>query len=360
MIGPGAVAAILILIAICVLDSSCDSAASLWRWLAKDESGSTTIRNVGLLFGALVALLLTVRRIKVADRQAETAQKGLLHDRYQKGSEMLGGRLPAVRLGGIYALQQLATEHPESFLPLVVRQYCAFVRHPFESNDGETGGRRPAAEESPETMREDVRAVMEAIVALASDPKTREEMAGISLDLSGANLSGAILSGVDLSGANLSHADLFLASLSSANLSDANLFKANLSRVVLSHANLSKALLVGANVSGSNLSSANLCSAHLSGVDLSGAELCSAILSDAHLSDANLFGTNLSGANLSGTETPGTSSRLTDLGSVRGLTQEQLDRACADPEDPPDLRDVFSLDGSPLSWRGSPCGDPGP
>ena len=141
LIAPGVVAAILILVAICVLDGSRDWAASLWCWLTKNESGSTTIRNVGLFFGAIVALVLTVRRIKVADRQAETAQKGLLHDRYQRGGEMLGGRLPAVRLGGIYALQQLATEHPESFLPLVVRQYCAFVRHPFESNDGETGGR---------------------------------------------------------------------------------------------------------------------------------------------------------------------------------------------------------------------------
>ncbi len=45
LIGPGAVAAILILSVICALDSSCGWAASLWRWLTKDESGSTTIRK---------------------------------------------------------------------------------------------------------------------------------------------------------------------------------------------------------------------------------------------------------------------------------------------------------------------------
>ena len=324
LVALGTVAAVLILFALCVLDGSCAWVVSFWSWLTKDESGSTTIRNVGLLFGALVALVLTVRRINVADRQAETAQKGLLHDRYQKGAEMLGGRLPAVRLGGIYALQQLSTEHPEPFLPLVVRQYCAFVRHPFESNDGDPGGKGPVPEGDLGILREDVRAAVEATIALTSDPKTRKQTVGLSLDL-----SGAYLSGVDLSRSNLSHANLFLASLSGADLSDANLFKANLSRVILSDANLSRALLVGAHLSGSNLS----------GVDLSGA--------------------HLSGADLSGAENVGASLRLTDLGPVRRLSQEQLDRACADPGDPPDLRDAVSPDGSPLSWRGSPCGGSG-
>ena len=361
----GASAIVLVILWVTV-DGSCDWVMRAWRWLTNGESGSTTIRNIGLVIGAGLALWLTVRRIKVADRQAETAQKslltaqkGLLHDRYQKCAEMLGGGLPAVRLGGIYALRQLATEHPEPFLPLVVRQYCAFVRHPFESNDGEAGGRSPAPEGGSEGLREDVRAAMESIVLLNSDPKTRKEMMGLSLDLSGANLSGANLSEVDLSRANLSNANLFLASLSGADLSNANLFRADLSRVILSHANLSRALLLGANLSGSNLSGANLTGAHLSGVDLSGAELCGAILSGADLADANLSRTNLSGAILSGAEILTSSLPSTDLRPVRRLTQDQLDRACADPGDPPDLRDALSPDGIPLSWRGSPCGGSG-
>ena len=355
----GAVATVTVsmLITLCVLDGSCDWVVSFWCWLTKDESGSTTLRNVGLVIGALVALVLTVRRIKVADRQAETAQQrlltaqqGLLHDRYQKSSEMLGGRLLAVRLGGVYALQQLAMEHSEPYLPLVVRQYCAFVRRPFESNDGETGSSSPTLEGDSETLREDVRAVMGAIVVLGSDPKTCEELSRLSLDLSGANLFDVNLSDVNLSHANLSNAKLFLANLSGANLSGANLFRAVLPRTILSNANLSWALLVGANLSGANLSGADLSGAHLAGANLSGAELCGANLSDAHLSD-----TNLSGANLSGAETLRSGPPLADLGRARGLTQDQLDRACADPGDPPDLRDALSPEGSPLSWRGSPC-----
>ena len=89
---------------------------SVWWWLEELESASATIRNVCLVIGAFAALGLTVRRIKVADRQARTAQQGLLYDRYQKGAEMLGGALLAVRLGGIYALHQLAKENPEQSL----------------------------------------------------------------------------------------------------------------------------------------------------------------------------------------------------------------------------------------------------
>ena len=289
------------LVTVCVrLYGLGDWLEACWCWLTKGESGSTTIRNVGLVIAGIVAMVLTLKRIRVADRQAETAQKGLLHDRYQKSAEMLGGRLPAVRLGGIFALRQLATEHPEPFLPLAVRQYCAFVRRPFESNGEEIGGNSPAREGGAEGLREDVRAAMESIVLFRSDPKTRKEVMGLTLDLSGANLSDA-----------------------------------DLSRAILSNANLSKAVLVSA--------------------DLSGAELCGANVSNADLSATNLSNADLSGAVLSGAETLSAGLPATDQGPVRRLTQDQLDRACANPGDPPALRGALSPDGSPLTWRGPPC-----
>ena len=94
-----------------------------WEDLRGDEESlSTTIRNLGLLEGGIVAIVLAVWRSLVAQKQAEaalrqadtalrqadTAQQGLLNDRYQKGAEMLGNDVLSVRLGGIYALQRLA------------------------------------------------------------------------------------------------------------------------------------------------------------------------------------------------------------------------------------------------------------
>ena len=56
-----------------------------WGWLSDGESGSTTIRNLGLFIVAVFALWFARRRILVADRQADTAQRGLLNERYQNG-----------------------------------------------------------------------------------------------------------------------------------------------------------------------------------------------------------------------------------------------------------------------------------
>ena len=105
-----------------------------WDWLSFGESGSPTIRNVGLVLAALVALPLAVWRSKVAERQAsaaqrqaDTAQQNLLNERYQRGAEMLGSDVLAVRLGGIYALQRLAQEHPKQYHIQIMRLFYSFV-----------------------------------------------------------------------------------------------------------------------------------------------------------------------------------------------------------------------------------------
>ena len=87
-----------------------------WGWLGAGESGSTTIRNLGLIVAAIIGLPLVIWRSVVAERQAdaaqrqsETAQRGLLNERYQKGSEMLGSEVLTVRFGGIYALARFGS-----------------------------------------------------------------------------------------------------------------------------------------------------------------------------------------------------------------------------------------------------------
>ena len=119
-------------------------------WLIADESGSTTIRNFGLLVGGIVAIVLAVWRSRVAERQAAaaqrqaeialkqaaTAERGLLNERYQKGAEMLGSDVLAARLGGIYALNRLAQEHPEQYHLQIMDLFCAFVRHPARDSRG--------------------------------------------------------------------------------------------------------------------------------------------------------------------------------------------------------------------------------
>ena len=128
------------------------------------DSLSTTIRNVALVMGGVIAILLAMWRSKVAERQATTSQQGLLNERYQKGAEMLGSAALSVRLGGIYALQRRAEEQPEKYHVLVMSLLYAFARVPtsdggdkirFQTQDGqeeETTPARPDVQEAMQTI----------------------------------------------------------------------------------------------------------------------------------------------------------------------------------------------------------------
>ena len=94
------------------------------------ESLSATVRNVGVVVVGPIALLFAVWRSIVAAHQADTAQRGLLNERYQKGGEMLGSTVLSVRLGGIYALARLARAHPGDYHTQIMSLLCAFVRNP--------------------------------------------------------------------------------------------------------------------------------------------------------------------------------------------------------------------------------------
>ena len=123
---------IVIAVLLCVAIAGVVLSIVFWEWLGAGESGSSTIRNVGLVGAGLIALPLAFWRSIVADRQAKTAQQSLLNERCQRGAEMLGNGVLSVRLGGIYALQRLAEERPEQYHLQIMRLFCAFARQPHK------------------------------------------------------------------------------------------------------------------------------------------------------------------------------------------------------------------------------------
>ncbi len=300
-----------------VLVASVVFSTMFWDWLSVGESNGTTIRksgseiirNLGLVIAAIVALPLAIWRSIVAEhqatasqRQAETAQRGLLNERYQKGAEMLGSVMLPVRLGGIYALARLAREHPEEYHTQIMQLFCAFVRIP---PDGEEKSTTTDGDQQVTGLREDVQAILTAIGKRSEAQMTMEREEPDIMDFSCANLDGA-------------------------NLNDADLSRTNLCDV-----KLSCAMLFGANLSGAVLSGADLYH-----VDLPGADLSGAVLFDADLSGAILNNTTLTG---------------TDLSGCKGLTQNQLDQAIAHTNAPPNLNNVVDAEtGEPLVWRGNP------
>ena len=277
----------------------------------ENESVSTTIRNVGLLVGGVAAVLIAVWRSIVAERQTTTSQQGLLNERYQKGAEMLGSKVLSVRLGGIYALEQLAAEQPQYYHLKIVKLFCAFMRHPVKDKSRQS---KEDEEEKPghniPRPHEDVQAVMEAIRARSKAGIQLERKHCLKLDLSSADLRSVQLMGADLSHSILTGADLSKARLDDVNFSNASLDKANLS---------------GARLGGANLSDAALWSTNLTGTFL--------VLAPSDHEDESAWQPAV------------------------GLTQKSLDWACADK--PPALlgRVLDAGTGRPLEWRGRLCNE---
>ena len=302
-----------------------------WGWLRSGagtpESNSATIRNVSLLIGAAIALVFAVWRSWVAERQAttaqhqaETADRGLLNDRYQKAADMLGSSVLTARLGGIYALQGLAEQHPELYHVQTMRLLCAFLRNPPVDREGGNG----QTDSEEKGLREDLQIAVWAISTCHAKHSSFEDTNQYLLDLGRVDFRYAYLSGANLSTAILTHANLSSSHLMSANLNSASLDLANLCGANLSgatmvaakmwytkaagadlwQANLSNAILVEVDLSNGHLQQAVLCNALLNGVDLTGADLQRVNLSDAKfvsspiLAHAKATHANLSGANL--------------------------------------------------------------
>ena len=322
-----------------------------WDWLS-GPSG-TTVRNIGLVIASVIAILLAFWRSRVAGRQAdaaqrqsETAQGSLMNERYQKGAEMLGSDVLAVRLGGIYALQRLAQERDEYHVP-IIRLFCAFVCNPTETEDDGSAVTNGGNDRS-RPPRPDVVALMEAIATRAVERATLKQDNGYFLDFRNANLIGLDLSGignVDLSwsrltGANLSHIWLppktnfsWVREAYGANLSQARLNRVNFEFCNFWGIDFSDSLLVGANLQCADLRKATLVNATLANADLS----------ETEFRDANLSGTKFS---------------LDDHPPARGLTQNQLDTARAAADNPPDLEGVLDAKtGNQLVWRGKRLGN---
>ena len=288
-----------------------------WDWLSGDcqnESGSSIIRNLVLTVAAVIALPLAIWRGVVADRQARTAQGSLLNERYQKGAEMLGSEELSVRLGGIYALARLAREHSEDYHVQIMSLLCAFVRtYPVGIIGQDT------------ELREDIQVVMTELCKRSMEQIQIEKKEQYRLDLSEAQLSRAELPWAELWGTNLRKA---------------NLIKANLSWTYLNGATLTDADLSGAQLTNAQLTGATLSEATLSRATLTKANLTRAILLYADLTDVVLENANLSRAILKG---------------CKGLTQEQIDQAIANEDDPPNLEGVVDAKTkTPLVWREKP------
>ncbi len=329
----------------------------LWAWMGNgsDEkvSNSETLRNLALIGGLLIGIPLALRRNVVATRQVETSERNLRNERYQTGANMLGSDTLATRLGGIYALEHLAKDHPDEYHIQIMKLLCVFVRHPRTDKSFDV--------EAP--IRPDVEAAVQAIGTRGEDGKKLESDEKWHLDLHGANLKGAYLIDTDLTGAKLEYANLTDAELEDANLTgadmhhanltDARMYRANLTGARMYRANLTDANMSHANLTSARISRANLTDADISHANLTGARMFGANLTDADISHANLTGARISRANLTDADMSNVNISDARLNQVKGLTQESLNMARALKDSPPNISESTCAEtDEPLTWTG--------
>ena len=151
-------------------------------------------------------------------RTLELTEQGQVADRYTKAIEQLSSDKLALRIGGIYALERIASDFVKDH-PMVMEVLSAFVRE--RTSDG--------------FISADIQV---ALTVIGRRDSTRDRL---PIDLTGASLIGANLDSADLRNAKLNLADLSNASLKGAVLSRAHLDGAVLRDAEMPHADLSYA-----------------------------------------------------------------------------------------------------------------------
>ena len=191
---------------------------TIWFWPTL-KSNAEALRNLALVAAALFGLPLAFWRSWVAHKQAslqseqtsllrkqaDTAERGHNNERYQKGADMLGSNVMTTRMGGVYALERVAQEHPLEYHVQIMQLLCAFLRHRAKDGGDE-------AEAESKELRLDLNAAAQAIGECRQRLAKRECLEDIERREPLVYNEGDFHP--DLRAVNLFHATLFDANLS--------------------------------------------------------------------------------------------------------------------------------------------------
>ncbi len=347
------------------------------------------LRIAGLttVLGAVIALPFTIIRLRLTQRQTDTATEALFNDKmtaattdlYARRQTRDGGWEDDVprRNSAIDRLEGLVSERPDE-APRVARLLSVYVRE--LSGPDEVPAKRHAyldahalmypQDDSPPMTEDEVCAHLDVTpdaisldalehwargLTARSDMENAVQTLGrlrgkdgvvaddITIDLRGANLQGIDVESGNFDKARLSGAQLQGAHLSGAQLQGAYLIEAQLQGAYLGFAelqgaDLSRAQLQGAHLSGAQLQGADLGFAELQGADLSRAQLQGAYLIEAQLQGAHLFRAQLQGAYLFRAEFDAATSL--SAATLRGAALKDVDFSTV-PHSKDQIRDMF-------------------
>jgi hypothetical protein len=168
-----------------------------------ENASRATLGQILSGVAVLAGLIFAWQQLGSTMRSVQLSEQGQITDRFTNAVEQLGSENVSARLGGIYALEQIARDSERDYLP-AMEVLADFIRQTGMEQPGEG---TPAVTGSP--RRETVAAVR--VIARRTteqmDLQVRQTIACI--DLSGVNLTGLTLSeGANFDAVCLNDADL--------------------------------------------------------------------------------------------------------------------------------------------------------
>ncbi|MBE9031590.1 pentapeptide repeat-containing protein [filamentous cyanobacterium LEGE 11480] len=293
-----------------------------------------------------------------AEKNFQAIQEKNTADRFSKAVEMLGHDKLDIRLGGIFALEQIANTEDKYYWQ-IMEILTAYIRTRSPWPPQEASRKMTA---NVPKLDEDIQAAMTVIVrrkyTYQNGEKHRLNLCNTDLrylyvpgaKLQGVSISDSSLEGAFLCDANLEDSLLTQTILTKANLSNASLQNSwlacsELSKACFNEANLEKAHCINSHFTNAflthaNLEDINLISAQMTGVKCLNSNLKRAILTSSNWENANLENSNLDSSLLRDTNLTNVNFQNTSLRNVIfsqvcnditieavGLTQKQLNSA---------------------------------
>jgi hypothetical protein len=199
---------------------------------------------------------------KAAQENLKVAQEGQITERFTRAVDQLGNDKLEIRLGGIYALERIASESEKDHWP-IMEILTAYARKNSSIEDEDVIAQNKVSFDTQAiiTVIGRQRRLIDPLLFDLDIQKTYLRKA----DLRGTNLEWANLKGTNLERAIFVNSNLEHARLIEANLEGARFFWTSLERTELKNADLTNAYFEIADIKGADLKGADLKGASLKG-----------------------------------------------------------------------------------------------
>ncbi|AFZ59030.1 pentapeptide repeat-containing protein [Anabaena cylindrica FACHB-243] len=249
------------------------------------QYGISAVTTTGTIFAGIAVFFNAYQASRSANaanenakavyKNAQAAEDKQITERFSKAIELLGNQQIEVKLGGIYALEQIAKDAPEKYHWTIMEVLTAFVRE-----------NAPLKKEGEEKEIQKYWTAIQAALTVIGRRNCEHEKENQRLDLTFIDIREANFDRAK----NLTRIDLYCSNLDRASFQEASLQDVSLWSSSLQSVNFSEAMLERVNLAG-----AKLCQAKFNKANLK--ESFPLDSTDLHL--ANLFQANLQKVNLS-------------------------------------------------------------